>query len=226
MAEEAGAKQGAGVGALQALGAIGLELGGAALGANFSARAAKASYERQKNLLMYGPTLRMRGLRKAGLNPILAASGGLGGGGQPSAAAVAPSRGPSVAGAASAALTRAQARVMQSQVEANNALVGKHQADADFARQRTMLTSLDVPAAAVRSMYARTPEGMETIVRGVRNASDPNQWQAMLMKRLLSEVDSGSGRVWIERLKRFGGDLTSEEKKRWETFVAPMQGEK
>lgn len=54
----------------------GLDLGKLGFGNMLARGNAKQAYERQKNLLLYGPSLQVRGLKLAGLNPILAATTG------------------------------------------------------------------------------------------------------------------------------------------------------
>jgi len=66
------------------------------LESGFSEKMATSAYDRQRTLLMDSPELQMQGLKKAGLNPILAATGGFkspAGGSMPIASARAASGG-------------------------------------------------------------------------------------------------------------------------------------
>lgn len=104
---------------LEGLGAAGLagafDFAGSAFGASLSNKAANKAWRRQLYLINEGPSLQVGALRKAGLNPLLAVSKGLGTTGN--APVVSPGRGPS-SSAAVAAYSAANQRSMLAQQRA------------------------------------------------------------------------------------------------------------
>lgn len=172
------------------LGASAADIGSGFMSQWFGASANKKAYERQKNMLMYGPSLAVRGLEAAGLNPILAATGGkLGHTSPPVHQAQAGKMGST---GAAKMLLQAQLGQIRAQTEAAYAQAAKTSFEANI--QATMAEALD-PATA-RGIH-------------VRNAM-PNNPLGILLNDLRRGKDSDVRRL----LRGFGiniDDLTFDE---------------
>lgn len=149
------------------------------LGYAFSAKGAKQAYERQKNMMIYGPGLRRQGWVNAGFNPILAL------GGQPNnASAVAAAKaspGPGLNPFRSGQETSArekQERLFESQTELAN--VNARQAREQYEATR--------PFRA----WLATPEGVEWQKNNYINSSTPQSlgaFGAKTLKEIQESVD-------------------------------------
>ena len=168
------------------LGGAGFDLITQGLGAAYAAAAASKAHDRQKNFITRGPTYQMIGLQEAGLNPILAAKGGFGGA-SVKAPTVAPSPGPATG--ASHARNRMQADLVRAQVDAANASAESSRSQANKHNLDAALVALGIPRAQGEANYYATPEGRATIERGIRNAADPNDPLAMILKRIFPHLD-------------------------------------
>lgn len=128
-----------GQGAFEALAQLGNQYQGQSFSHFLNARAASKSWDKQKDWATRGPSYVMQGLRRAGINPILAAGGGISVG-----AARAPQASPSKPFAATGGLPGMQAKLMAEQTRAASALgdvnyntADKIRAEADFQRMVT-----------------------------------------------------------------------------------------
>ena len=167
---------------LQALGGAGL---GTALDAGitgavnygFGRLAANDAYQKQKNLMLKGPYLRMQGLKLAGLNPILAM--GKMGGGTPTAAAVLPS-------SASSSAPHRQAKVAEDLAESQSRV---NNANALSAENQATLNTLQAGLAALRyKTFVDNPGLMKDLVT---NESLPNSLGAILWKSMFGAEGPG-----------------------------------
>lgn len=130
---------------------------GQSIGFGVSSALASEDWDRWKNSLTRGPLYRMQGLRAAGLNPILAASAGIGAG-APTVPTAKPTSGGSPGGNPALAVA---------QIKAANAMSAK-------AVEETRGTAFDNVERAQRALFWGSPLGLQTIEDGARNAALPN----------------------------------------------------
>lgn len=128
--------------------------------------AASTSWDRQKNLMTRGPGYAMTGLRKAGLNPILAA-GNLG------TSARAPQAAPAHAGKADV-LTKKKSDLLASQTRAQGAQEAKLTQEAWLAKINHELLALDMPRRQALANYFSTEEGRLVLEAQEVNQALPN----------------------------------------------------
>ena len=173
-------------GALATIGAAGLNLGGA-LYSGRQARAESSSARRFQEYMASTHYRRtMHDMRKAGLNPILAARGGIGAGSAPGAAVA---RIPDLSGIGSSAVAagrtgamfKAEKRLVDEQARTQSILGAKYDAEAAEAAARYRLYDTQLSGAkALKHFYDR--HGVDAIywdkgvggaaVRGVRALKD------------------------------------------------------
>jgi hypothetical protein len=125
---------------------------------------ASDQFQRQKQLLMQSPKLQMEGLKSAGLNPILAATGGFkspAGGGLsiPVPRASSSAKGSSGGGIAQGAQLRVgQTKLLTQQANAQEAQADMYKAQADKAREETKFvgqaTNIAEPIATLMQALA------------------------------------------------------------------------
>lgn len=158
------------------------------------------SWDRWKNAQTRGYLYKQIGLKEAGLNPILAASGGLGlgSGGLPTSVA-GGAGGTSRADIASAGLKGEQGATERSkqdinkkqldyldnqievgdaQIKAFNARSQRDVAEAGKLNVQQFAESLGLARLSREASYWSTEEGLQTIIRGLKNQSYPNTWSA------------------------------------------------
>lgn len=130
---------------------------GSAISYGFGRKAANDQWDRQKDAWVKGPSYQVMGLRRAGLNPILAAKGGLGGGGfSPSAVASGGQGGFSGTQARANRikdkLADAQIADLAASVNAKNAAARASDAQADFTRANvpSIQSNIDKNAQFIR----------------------------------------------------------------------------
>lgn len=129
--------------------------------------AATTSWDRQKNLLTRGPTYQMSGLRKAGLNPILAAgSSGIG--------ARAPQAASASMGMKMDPLTKAQHDLLRAQTSAQGAMQQKLAQEGWLAQVQMELAEMDKPKRAATAALFSTPKGAALVEAQELNTALPN----------------------------------------------------
>lgn len=126
----------------------------------FNAMGASLAFDRQKKMIIRGPTWAVKGLKRAGLNPILAASGGLkiGGAGDAKQAHAAQN--------SNAGLAGAQGLLLGEQSSAANAAAAHSNAQADIVRAG------QPRADALRAFY-QTERGRALLITAEENAALP-----------------------------------------------------
>lgn len=147
-----------------------------------NARAAGQAWDRQKKWAERGPTYVMRGLEKAGINPILAVANGLNLG-APKPVQAAPASAPS-SDFARNSMVSAQRDLMQSQTSAQTAQKAKFEADARLADTHTILEATDMQRRSLQEAYYKTPEGKATVAADARNRAYPNTVSGLAAKEL------------------------------------------
>lgn len=128
----------------------------------FNAMGASLAFDRQKKLIKRGPTWAMIGLRNAGLNPILAASGGLKIGGPGSAQMAHAAK-----NEANAPLAAIQANMLSAQTSAADAAASHSNAQADIVRAG------QPRADYLRELYS-SQKGRDLALREQINQALPN----------------------------------------------------
>lgn len=184
----------AGAGALMSGGLIGQ---GLSFGLN-QISASKA-HDRAKNMMTRGPGYRMEGLRAAGLNPILAASGGLSG----------PPTPVSQAHAASGAkggdpLVGAQKRLINQQTSAALAQEVKSTSEANLNDVRKELEALDFPRRKWMEDFYKTDAGQQLILLQLTNDALPNSVAGGAFKAAYSLKDQ-----FMEVMRAFNASSTT-----------------
>jgi len=181
--------------------AYGLDLGSSMLSGGLSfgmnARAASKSWDRQKNWATRGPGYMMTGLRDAGLNPILAATGGFSPG---------SSRAPQASPASIPQSNKGvQALMMKKQMGLIDAQTGQAEANkaqalegAQANKMRALrdqveaeLRTMDSPRASALAEYFKSPKGKDTLRLMMENQASPqNVWRAggMGLQRVLDNI--------------------------------------
>jgi len=157
----------------------GLSLAGSGMSAGVSAVNTNQAWKRQKKVMKRQIQWRVKDLRKAGLNPVLAAGAGLGGGGAPSVATpMTPDFGQALSSGARAGLeaarnksvvknTLAQAGAATAQANAQNAVADRQRVgiETERAQQSQLRAAAESQAANAEAtrvnaelMRARMPE--------------------------------------------------------------------
>jgi len=162
-----GALQGGGGGGGSTPGAMGLQAASAAGQTAFSwglnAKSASVAWDRWKKSQIRGPKYAVMGLRRAGLNPVLAAgASGFGGMKAPSAPQAAAAHPASVGDPLvfeQGALLRDQRDLTQQQTATASALEQKYKADSGFVSRQTYIAGLTLNEKEELSRFYGTAEG-------------------------------------------------------------------
>ena len=112
------------------------------LESEFSSAQAQKAYERQRSLLQDSPGLQMKGLKSAGLNPILAATGGFkspAGGSMPlpRAASHSSAKGDSTSSPSLSKVSLGQARLLNEQAKLTSAQKAKVEKETEYVGTKT-----------------------------------------------------------------------------------------
>lgn len=145
---------------------LGTQSIGQSIGYGISKAQLGDSYNIWKKSLKRGPTYRMIGLRAAGINPILAAGGGLGA----SSSAINLKSNPAGMGGSGGQ----NPAVAQSAKNAYQAQAEKFVSEADLARTRSELEALSLPFARALALFYSTQQGIDTAKQGAINTNLPN----------------------------------------------------
>lgn len=162
MSEGAGFSAGGGGGLISGLGAFGREGIGNSAAFGLNQISASRAWDTYKKSLQRGPTYMMRGLRKAGINPILAAGGGINASGQ----------GRSIMQAATNAKSAqpgsnvfGQKGLIAAQTKATNAQTLKTQSEDMRVQINAAIEAEGYPAAAFLGGFFSTPDGQAVLKR-------------------------------------------------------------
>lgn len=166
-----------------------LKTAGAGIGYGLNKAAAGIAWDRQKDWATRGPTYMMKGLRDAGLNPILAATGGFSPG-----ASRAPQAAPAQDVVKPNTLQGQQMRLLREQTNAAEASAQKSRNDAELSRIRGELESYDAPRRRFAYDYYSTEEGRETARAKEIHDSNPNTWPGAIIRELQKLRQSGRER--------------------------------
>lgn len=176
-----------------ALGAV-VGLGGTALSAHFQGKAMRKALKYTKRIYLNRYTWTVRDLEQAGINPMLAASGALGGGG-PGGVSAAPMPANTLAdsaakGASTAIamkrqveelkLLRASAHKQTSEVHRNAQQAGLAAAQAKLTMTENQLKTTAIPAAQAQEKLDKTEAGgfLRQINRVIRSITGRDQTSA------------------------------------------------
>ncbi len=130
---------------------------GQSIGFGISAALASDDWDRWKRSLRKGPSYRMQGLARAGLNPILAVGGGLGGG----------MPGPAASHATAGGGPGSNPDLAQKQSSLFAATTARELATANR-------TNIQATVDQANADYWTSPEGRATIAQGARNKALPS----------------------------------------------------
>lgn len=185
-AKAASSSQYSGFGAQAAGGGLSTGSALSRMGAGYFAgqMASSRAHDRAKNMMTRGPTYRMIGLRKAGLNPIAAAGGALGvggsGGGFASSPVVVPGGGSATPlDVTGASAKNAQRQLLQAQTKTQQGLAMKAEAEGLHAALGL------VESAELARLYG-TEEGRKILLDRITTQSLPDNIGAALFKMFLS----------------------------------------
>lgn len=179
MAEQGGG--GGGGGLITGLGAFGRQGIGNSAGFGLNQISASRAWDTYKKSLQRGPTYMMRGLEKAGINPIIAAGGGINASGPGRSIMQAPTNAGNVQPASTA---MKQSKLIGAQVNATDAMRDKTNADASLVRMNERLQALNLPAAEFNAAFNLTTEGRALLRQARINDAIPNSWSGMTGKGL------------------------------------------
>lgn len=174
--------------------------------------AAGEAYDRWKNMQTRGPGYMMQGLRAAGINPILAAGGGIkaGASGRPPQAAPATSRHTNV-------LAGAQMKLLQSQTSAADAVRDKTKSEQTLVDIRAALEATEMPRKKFLEQYFASPNGQLTLEMMQVNEALPNSFAGLAGKGMFSATVGGRQRE-VDLLMESAGAIPYEVKeflKKW-----------
>jgi len=155
-----------------------------------NAKSASMSWDRWKNSQTRGPTYAMQGLRKAGLNPILAAGRGFSGTarpGAPQAPAVGRSPGVSPIAGSQIKLMEEQRRLVGQQTATAAALESKYRSETGKVDVDTQIARLSIPQKQAVADFFRTPDG-QRIARLISQGPIVSKSWPELLSRLATGV--------------------------------------
>ncbi len=133
---------------------------------------ASRAYDRQKNMMTRGPTYMMKGLRDAGINPILAAGGGiLGNKGSPVQQAHATGAGQFDARSLK---LKDEKENIRANTKAAEAAAQKSRGEALLANVRAALDATDMPRKAFFEQFFSSQEGHDIMRKIAINEALPN----------------------------------------------------
>lgn len=150
-------------------------------GYGLNSLAASKAHDRTKNLMTRGPLYETIGLRAAGLNPILAATGGWKGASHAGQmAAPAQTHGKGIANL----LAAKQGQLLDAQTNAAAAAAMKQTHEGQLAEVKTILDQLRIPEAQWHALWNMTDAGRENLRQGRIHAVNPDDPLAMILKDL------------------------------------------
>lgn len=180
---------------------MGMDFGSQAFGYGLNAMAASKAWDRQKNLMTRGPGYEMQGLRAAGLNPILAATGGWKGASSASVPQAAPAS--SHKQGVTNMLAARQGKLLEAQANAQDAAAMKSEHEAQLASAKRMLANLELPKAINMANYHNTRTARDLIRQQHTKDASPSSWSQLLsaivteMMNSAKDVDEPkSGSEW------------------------------
>ena len=185
----------------------GIDAGMTGVSYGLNAKAASKAHDRSKNMMTRGPTYNMIGLKAAGLNPILAATGGaLGGGAMAKTPQAAPAS--TYTGGAKNLLQAAQRKLLTSQTQAAQALTMKTGHEAALAKANATLQDLRIPEAMWQRDFANSDAGRKNFLRKRIQDATPDQWQSIILKEVMGMIERFSnrppkGKTWVDEVKDY-----------------------
>lgn len=207
----AGIGSGAGIGALGGpLGALGGALVGSLMSFGLGQSAQSRQWDKWKDAQTRGPLYRMIGLEEAGLNPIIAAKGGLGAGGGGFTPTPVASGGGGISlgsdlprAARERKLQNNQIRLIRKQANAADAAANFNNAQADLSVVRSANEANQGVAIKKKALFYQTPEGLETLERAIKNDALPKGMTPALIQVIYELYQEAGKRVpgVIERIR-------------------------
>ncbi len=164
------------------------QLGNDSVAFGIGRQQAQDSWNYWKKSLLKGPRYQMLGLERAGLNPILAAGGGVG-----ATTAGAQIKAGGTSGSKSANPALDQAMIAQ----ATNA--------AGLSGEQGRLVGIQADAAGLRLDYDRTPEGQQTIRDSKMNEAHPNTPAGIGSKWLRSQSQTNAFEGFLNDMRPYMG---------------------
>ena len=169
------------MGFLNSLFGGGLSAGGSALGALFSKKAADAAWRRQKTAMQNQVSWRVADLKRSGINPVLAAGAGLGGGGV-GVSAVSPSAGPNIANDTfSASKFKEEMNLLRKESKVRSSTIGLNRQLANESMNRAFMYAAQGDYADAQKALAQTANISQTyLLEGAKTqatmAREANEW--------------------------------------------------
>lgn len=201
-----------GMGAGAAAAQLGNDMLNQSMGFGLSAKSASIDWDRYKNSITRGMLYRMEGLDVAGLNPIMAVSGGLAAG-SPQLPKVGPTRTGGSVG--NPALQGAQIRAANAQAaQATNA--------AELLRVQGIGVGLDNVGKKGLADFLSTPAGIASIIRQEINKSLPDTWSGMAGKSGF-DFKSTAKDLWDQHSPNFTPDWIRRNQIRREQTPSPRK---
>lgn len=181
-----------GIGGASALGNL-TQLGNMSVAYGIGKAEAADAWDYWKKSLLRGPSYRMQGLRSAGINPILAAGGGIGA--TTSAGALIKSSSKASGTAANPAISEGQRGLLTASTTAQQTLATKHSAEANLASLRFRLESADLPRKGLEEQFYNSKRGARVVDMKQHNDALPNTWPGLTAKGLMQRQNlyQGSG---------------------------------
>jgi hypothetical protein len=171
-----------------------------------SAQAAK-QYERQRKMLQDSPRLQMEGLKSAGLNPILAASGGFkspAGGSLPipTARASSSAKGSGQTAPAGAKITVGQAKLLREQATATAKQGNLYDAQADKVKKETEYVGNKID---ISEPIARAMEALVKVAERMAAKDEKGKSEAInRLEKMVKESKQDVQRLWDFLVNTYG----------------------